>query len=96
MLRISFARHKCIGCNACVEAAPERWRVSGKDGRCTLIEGREGPAGFEALVCADEYAQNAMAAANCPVKIIRLQLNPKATQGPGSTGATSSSKHPGS
>ena len=74
MLRISFARHKCIGCNACVEAAPERWRVSGGDGRCTLIEGREQDGVFQALVCADEYAQNAAAAANCPARIIRLQL----------------------
>ena len=25
MLRITFFRNKCIGCNACVEAAPDRW-----------------------------------------------------------------------
>ena len=71
MLKITYLRAKCIGCNACVEAAPERWRVSGKDGRCTLIEGKEKAGQFEALVCRDEYSRNAMAAQNCPARVIR-------------------------
>ncbi|MCC6689552.1 MAG: 4Fe-4S binding protein, partial [Saprospiraceae bacterium] len=39
MVRIIQQRDKCIGCNACVEAAVYRWRLSRKDGKCTLVGG---------------------------------------------------------
>lgn len=73
MFQIIFHRNKCIGCNACVEAAPERWRVSKKDGRCTLIEGKEKKGIYRALVNMDEYDQNVQAANNCPVKVIQIE-----------------------
>ena len=73
MFRIIFHRPKCIGCNACVEAAPGRWRVSRIDGKCTLVEGKEKKGIYQAVVSMDEYEQNKMAAANCPVNIIHLQ-----------------------
>ncbi|MBT3449621.1 MAG: ferredoxin [Bacteroidetes Order II. Incertae sedis bacterium] len=73
MIRITYFRDKCIGCNACVEAAPDRWRVSRKDGRCTLVEGVEHRRIFRATIPSDEYDRNAKAAKNCPVKIIRLE-----------------------
>ncbi len=74
MVRITYFRKKCIGCNGCVEAAPDRWRVSRKDGRCTLVKGVEKHGVYQVLVTMDEYPQNAMAASNCPVKIIRLEV----------------------
>ncbi len=74
MVRITYFRDKCIGCNGCVEAAPDRWRVSRKDGRCTLVEGIAKRRVYRALISLDEYARNARAAANCPVKIIRLEV----------------------
>ena len=74
MVRIMFHRIKCIGCNGCVEAAPERWRVSKKDGRCNLIGATEKKGMFRAIVNLDEYEQNLQAATNCPVKIIRVEL----------------------
>jgi ferredoxin len=74
MVQILFYRAKCIGCNACVEAAPERWRVSKKDGRCTLIDSKEKKGIFQATVHTDEYEDNIRAAANCPVKIIKVKL----------------------
>lgn len=73
MIRIIFQRGKCIGCNACVEAAPERWRVSKKDGRCSLIGGKEKKGMYQVLAGIDEYSQNLIAAANCPVRIIQVQ-----------------------
>ena len=72
MLRIIQQRAKCIGCNACVEAAEYRWRVSRKDGKCTLINGVEKRGFFRAIVDDHEYEDNVKAAANCPVKIIQL------------------------
>ncbi|TRX58846.1 ferredoxin [Fulvivirga sp. M361] len=74
MVRIVFYRGKCIGCNGCVEAAPNRWRVSKKDGRCNLIEGKEKKGIYQVLVNDDEYAENVQAATNCPVKIIQVSF----------------------
>lgn len=74
MFRITYFRNKCIGCNACVEAAPDRWRVSRKDGRCTLIDGKEKRGIYSTVVAMDEYDRNVMASKNCPVKIIRLDI----------------------
>lgn len=73
MIRITQHRRKCIGCNACVEAAPQRWRMSRRDGKCTLVGGREKKEMFILLVHDSEWDENAMAAKNCPVKIIRLE-----------------------
>lgn len=74
MVRILFYRGKCIGCNGCVEAAPERWRVSTRDGRSSLIDGKEKKGIFKAVVSLDEYDQNLQAARNCPVNIIQVEL----------------------
>jgi ferredoxin len=74
MVRIMFYRGKCIGCNGCVEAAPERWRVSKRDGRCNLIGGTEKKGIYRAMVNMDEYEQNLQAAANCPVRIIKVEM----------------------
>jgi ferredoxin len=73
MVRILFQRVKCIGCNGCVEAAPDRWRVSTRDGRCMLIGSKEKKGIYQVIVDDEEYEQNRKAAANCPVKIIRLE-----------------------
>jgi len=74
MVQILYHRGKCIGCNGCVEAAPYRWRVSKKDGRCNLIEGKEKKGVFRVIVNIDEYPENIKAAANCPVNIIKVKL----------------------
>ena len=75
MARIIYYRAKCIGCNACVEAAPFRWRVSHKDGRCTLINGMEKRGVYSVLVGDDEVHSNKLAASNCPVKCIQVLEN---------------------
>ena len=74
MLQIRYYRNKCIGCNACVEAAPNRWRVSRKDGKSTLIGGKENNGVFIASVHEGERFDNEKAANNCPVKIIKLKI----------------------
>lgn len=72
MFRIIFYRSKCIGCNACVEAAPERWAMSRKDGKCNLIGGIEKKGIFQVMVNHDEYDANRTAATNCPVRVIKI------------------------
>jgi ferredoxin len=73
VIRITQLRAKCIGCNACVEAAPFRWRISRRDGKCTLI-GALDKKGFHTVVVGDdEMEENLAAARNCPVRIIRVE-----------------------
>lgn len=73
MIRIYHYRQKCIGCNACVEANKNRWRISRKDGKCILIGGKEIKNVFRIEVNDDEYSLNVKAAKNCPVRIIKVE-----------------------
>jgi len=73
MVRIAFQRGKCIGCNGCVEAAPDRWRVSKSDGRCNLVGSKQKKGFFHVVIDEDEYPQNLLASKNCPVKIIKIE-----------------------
>lgn len=73
MIRITQQRNKCIGCNACVEAAYYRWRISRKDGKCNLIGAKEKNGFFILLTGNDEYEDNFNAAKHCPVNIIKVE-----------------------
>ena len=73
MIRIVQQRGKCIGCNACVEAAGYRWRMSRKDGKCTLIGGTVKKGFYNALTGDDEWKDNMKAAKHCPVNIIKIE-----------------------
>lgn len=73
MVSIIQQREKCIGCNACVEAAFYRWRMSRKDGKCTLIGAKEKKGFYRVIVDDHELNDNLTAAQNCPVKIIRVE-----------------------
>lgn len=75
MVLLIQQRAKCIGCNACVEAAPFRWRVSRKDGKCTLVGGKEKRGWYQVYVEDDELEANQAAAKSCPVKIIQVLEN---------------------
>lgn len=71
-MRILFHRSKCIGCNYCVEAAPERWQMSIRDGKSVLIGGKLKGDMIQVVVGAAEEDANRRAAEVCPVKVIRL------------------------
>ncbi|MFN5417804.1 MAG: ferredoxin [Flavobacteriia bacterium] len=71
MIRILQHRHKCIGCNACVEADKYRWRISKKDGKSTLIGGSDNKGWFSVIVEVDELEFIKAAEKHCPVNIIR-------------------------
>ncbi|MGB0851618.1 MAG: ferredoxin [Bacteroidia bacterium] len=72
MVQIIFYRQKCIGCNACFEAAPEQWAVSRKDGKCNLIGAIEKKGVFQLKIDDEDYDNNKIAAANCPVRVIKV------------------------
>ncbi|MGV3705858.1 MAG: ferredoxin [Arcticibacter sp.] len=74
MVRIIQHRIKCIGCNACVEAASYRWRISRKDGKVTLVQGIEKKGVYSIRVADDELEDNLRAATHCPVNCIKVEL----------------------
>ncbi|MFY0686726.1 MAG: ferredoxin [Cyclobacteriaceae bacterium] len=73
MPKIIYYRSKCIGCNGCVEAAPDRWRVSKRDGRSTLVHGIEKKSVYSTDIGYHEYEANKKAEANCPVRVIQVK-----------------------
>ena len=73
MIRVLHHRHKCIGCNACVEVDQFRWAMSDADGKSNLIEGVEKKGWYSAVVCDDEEDRLEAAKNNCPVNIIRWE-----------------------
>ena len=73
MVIITQQRDKCIGCNYCVELAFQRWRMSKKDGKCTLLGATEKRGFHTVRVSDDEYLDNIKAADACPVKIIKVK-----------------------
>lgn len=41
MVVVTLQREKCIGCNYCVEMAPEQFQMSKKDGKSVLLRSTE-------------------------------------------------------
>ena len=74
MIRISHQRKKCIGCNYCVELAPEQFRMSKKDGKSVLLNAIE-KKGFHTIKSYNEaiFEANDKAAKACPVHIISVK-----------------------
>ena len=74
MVVITQQRAKCIGCHYCVDLAFQRWRMSKKDGKSTLL-GAEESRGFHTVKVGDEeFDANVRASEACPVKIIKVKM----------------------
>lgn len=75
MVVITLQRTKCIGCNYCVELAPEQFQMSKKDGKSVLLKAKD-RKGFHTLKSSDHsIAEKCDAAARaCPVKIISVKV----------------------
>jgi ferredoxin len=69
---IQYLRRKCIGCNYCVEAAPERWQMSKRDGKSVLLGGKKRGTMHQVRVGEHEREVNEQAAKACPVDVIRI------------------------
>lgn len=74
MVVVTLQRAKCIGCNYCVELAPEHFRISKKDGKSVLLNAVE-KKGFFTLKSPDDsiFEANLNAKNACPVKIISVK-----------------------
>ncbi len=74
MVIITLQRKKCIGCNYCVELAPEQFQMSKKDGKAVLLHARE-KKGFFTIKSNNEliFENCEKASKSCPVKIIDVK-----------------------
>jgi len=75
MVVITLQRNKCIGCNYCVELAPQQFQMSKKDGKSVLLHSQNKKGFFTIKSNEDmifETCENAAKA--CPVKIINVKL----------------------
>lgn len=74
MVVVTLQRNKCIGCNYCVELAPNQFQMSKKDGKSVLLHSND-RKGFFTLKSNDELIFEASdnAAKACPVKIISIK-----------------------
>jgi len=72
LVQIQQFRGKCIGCHYCVEVAPERWRMSERDGKSDLVGAVAKSGVFRVEVQDWELEANREAERLCPVKIIRV------------------------
>lgn len=72
-ITISQRRNKCIGCGACVTAAPKYWQMNKEDGLADLISGEINKNGIvTAKIDETGYEENKKAADACPVNIINV------------------------
>lgn len=74
MVVVTLQRAKCIGCNYCVELAPNQYQISKKDGKSVLLHSQE-KKGFFTLKSPDDsiFESNLNAKEACPVKIITVK-----------------------
>lgn len=72
MVKIIHYREPCIGCNACVEYAPEYWGISVEDGKATLKGAIKKKEVYVLEIHAWDSKKNEEAARACPMQIIRV------------------------
>lgn len=72
MFKLIHYRNRCIGCNACVEIAYHRWRMSKKDGKAVLLGAIEKKGIYQIQLNEDELPENEQALEACPVKVIQI------------------------
>ena len=71
--RVRHNRRKCIGCGACVKAAPQSWILDPYDGLSKFIEGKETSSGeWYGDIHDEDLVDNVKASEVCPVKIIHI------------------------
>lgn len=62
----------CIGCNSCVENAPNNWEIDSNDGRAVLKHAVIKNGTCVAKISEPEVADNQRAAFCCPLGIIQV------------------------
>ncbi len=72
MIKIIHYREKCIGCNSCVEHAPNTWKIDETDGKTTLVGSTNIKDIYILEIDESVLEENEKAAQDCPVNIIKI------------------------
>lgn len=72
MPKIIHYRNKCIGCNSCVEHAPDYWNISQEDGKSNLLNSVKKKDVYVLEIPECDVAENKEAERDCPVGIIQV------------------------
>lgn len=70
--KIIHDRKKCIGCNSCINIAPQTWIMDENDGKARLVGSQEKGLVFVGEITDCDLAANKKAAAACPMKTIKV------------------------
>ncbi len=71
-LKVIHQREKCIGCNACILAAPQSWIMDEKEGKSRLIGSKLKRDVYVGKIFECDKEANQMAANACPMNIIKI------------------------
>lgn len=71
-MKIQHFRKDCIGCNACVQYAPQTWVMNEGDGKVDLVGGVNNGKSVTADLLESDLEDNRKACACCPMKIIKI------------------------
>lgn len=74
MVKIIHYREQCIGCNVCVEHAPDYWEISAEDGKANLKQAKKKKEVYIREMPIFDKEKNEAAAKACPVSIIKVMV----------------------
>jgi len=72
MVKVVHYRVGCIGCNSCVELAPDQWVMDDNDGKSCLKGAVEKKGVFILEISPAELEENKKAAKDCPSNVIKI------------------------
>ena len=73
-IKIIHDQNRCIGCNACVNLAPQNWRIN-ENGKAELIGSKKKGKYFVGEIFECDKENNQDAAKACPMQIITINTH---------------------
>lgn len=70
--KIVHFRKDCIGCNSCVNIAPQSWTMDQKEGKAMLVGAKKKKDLYVAELFDCDLDANERAAKACPMRIIQI------------------------
>ncbi len=72
-MKVLYYRKDCIGCNVCVEHAPNYWKISEDDGKSDLLDSVDKKGVFVKEINPGDLNDIELAEKDCPMRIIKIQ-----------------------
>lgn len=75
--KIVHFRKDCIGCNSCVNIAPQSWVMDAEEGKAMLVGAKKKKDLYVAELFDCDLDANERAAKACPMRIIQINKSKK-------------------